>query len=424
MNRRFVFTILTLLALTLACGAEIPLTSVPAVDDLGTLVAATLTANAAPALPASGTTPMPVPEALRVVYARDGNLWLWTQGAGARQLTSGGSDANPRLSDDGQVIAFERANALWAIQSDGSAERLLVPVDYLSSFSIAENTASLAWFDFAPSSRLVYFNTFLTSTESGMGSPRLDLHRVDADSPAPVQLFAQGQGGDLYFSPDGQWLALSQPDRINISRPDGSQARTAFTFPLVSTYSEWYYLPEVVWMNTSTGFYVIIPASAILDNPADPARWHYVPLEGASAQLAAFITAPVWVAFPRLSPDGTRALYVRPQPSAGYELRLIDASTADALVASYPGNVFGLGDWSPDGGYFTFYQDDARNLYYAAPGVAAQLVSDVGYADDAAWVAGDTLLFKNGAELRLRRLGASSILIDTPVSDNQFDFAP
>lgn len=339
-------------------------------------------------------------------------------------MTFSGGVSSPVISDDGRVIAFLRSDGLWAVETTGSGERVLVSEGYLASVAGPASRARIKWFDFAPHSHVLYFDTILEPLEEGFPMPRFDLHRTDADVPAPAQILGEGQGGQAYFSPDGQWMALSLADHISIARPDGSALRTVFTFPMVSTYSEWFYLPEVVWMNTSGGFYVITPAPAILENPSEPARWWYVPLDGKAAQLAAFVTAPVWVSFPRLSPDGTRALYVRPRPGGGYELHLTDVSTADILLASYEGDVFGVGGWSPDGRYYTFYQGDTRNVLYASVGQPPQPLSDVGLADFVAWMDGNTVLFKHGAELRLRALDASSLLIDASVSDNQFDFVP
>lgn len=422
MNRNLAPLILLFVILTMSCGTVTRLTPPPAENDIGTLVAVTLTAHALPA-DGSGTTPGPAPDSLRVVYIREGNLWLWTQGMGSQQLTTSGDVTEPRFSDDGRMIAFQRAGNLWVIQSDGTGERLLVSAEYLAALANSGEETRFSWVDFAPRSHWLYFNTSLISLESGLGGPRLDLHRVDADNPVPVQLFPQNQGGVPYFSPDGQWIALSQAGQIIVSRPDGSGAHVAFTFPPISTYSEWFYLPEVVWMNTSGGFYVITPAPAILENPNEPARWWYVPLDGKAAQLAAFITAPVWVSFPRLAPDGTRAVYVRDPAPGLLELHLIDASTADMLLVSYAGQALGAGPWSPDGKYFTFWQDDPRKIFYAAPGETPQPIGDVAQTDFVTWVDGDTLLFKNDAELRLRRLSEPSLLIDGQVADNQFDFA-
>lgn len=424
MNRRLILAVFLLLFLTLACGSVGTVTPAQPIDELATMVAATLAASAPPADPGSEAAPGPASGSLRVVYARDGNIWLWAEGAGSRPLTASGGASNPRISSDGQVVVFQRGGGLWTVQSDGANERSLVAPEYLAAFAGLGEAAEIHWFDFAPGMHWLYFNTRLVFIESGMGGPRMDLHRVNANSPAPAQLFAQGQGGDPYFSPDGQWMALSQADKVNLARLDGSGVRTVFTFPPVSTYSEWFYLPELVWMSTSTGFYVITPAPAILDNPNDPARWWYVPLEGSPAQLAAFVTAPVWVSFPRLAPDGTRAVYVRGFDSSPLELHLVDASTADALVASYAGQVFGAGPWSPDGNYLTFWQDDVRNVFYTAPGTTPQSISDAGLANFITWVDGNTVLFKAGSELRLRRLGSASLVIDNPVTETQVDFAP
>ncbi len=423
MGKRIGLFSLIFMALLLACGGVSELTPAPSEDNLATMVAATLEAHVPP-VNGSETAPQPAPDSPRVAYVREGNLWLWAEGIPPRQLTTFGDVSNPRLSGDGQIVVFEHAGGLWAIQADGTNARLLVGAEYLASLANPTESAQISWFDFAPGSHWLYFNSYLASLDSGLGSPALDLHRVDADSPAPQQLFARGQGGSPYFSPDGQWIAIAQPDGIVLSQPDGSAARRIFTFPMVSTYSEWFYLPEVVWMNTSSGFYLITPAPAILENPNEPARWWYVPLEGKPAQLAAFTTAPVWVSFPRLAPDGTRLVYVsNPGPNL-FELHLMDASTADIRIVYYTGQSLTAGPWSAGGEYFTFWQDDPGQIFYAAAGATPQPLSDLGRTDFFAWVDGNTVLLNSGSELRLRRLPAPGFLIDRSVAAGQFDAIP
>ena len=423
MNTRIVLFSLIVTIFLLACGAVSEWTPSTDEDTLTTMVATTLEAYVTQ-VAGSDTTPEPASGSLRVAYVRDGNLWLWAESIHPRQLTTSGDVSNPRLSTDGQVIAFQRSGGLWAVQTDGTGERMLVAPEHLMKLTSPAESVQISWFDFAPGTHWVYFSSYLTSLEGELGSPASDLHRVHADSPEPEPLFARGQGGTPYFSPDGQWMAISQADGVVISHPDGSDAHLVFTFPPVSTYSEWTYLPEVVWMNTSSGFYIITPAPAILENPNEPARWWYVPLEGKAAQLAAFVTAPVWVSFPRLAPDGTRAIYVKnPRPNL-FELHLIDASTADTLLASYTGQVLGAGPWSPGSEHFTFWQDDHQNLFYAAPGQTPQPLNESGQTDFFAWLDGNTVLLNSGTELRLRRLPNASFLIDASVTIGQFDAIP
>jgi hypothetical protein len=56
--------------------------------------------------------PEPAPAALTVVYARAGNITLWREGSAPQPLTSTGLDNFPRISDDGQMIAFLRDNTV------------------------------------------------------------------------------------------------------------------------------------------------------------------------------------------------------------------------------------------------------------------------------------------------------------------------
>jgi hypothetical protein len=79
-------------------------------------------------------TPEPAPsEVLRVVYIKDNDLWIWTEGAGIKTLISTWDILEAFLSDDSLRIAFTRrvddfSSEIWVINSDGTGERLLVSV--------------------------------------------------------------------------------------------------------------------------------------------------------------------------------------------------------------------------------------------------------------------------------------------------------
>jgi hypothetical protein len=69
------------------------------------------------------------PSGLRVVYLREGNLWLWTEAGGNVMLTGTADLTAMRLSKDGQSLAFMRGPEVWTIRMDGTDARLLVIQD-------------------------------------------------------------------------------------------------------------------------------------------------------------------------------------------------------------------------------------------------------------------------------------------------------
>jgi TolB protein len=64
----------------------------------------------------------------RIVYVREGNLWIWQEGA-TRQLTSGGTWRQPSFSPDGAEIAYvyqeQNFTDIFAMATDGSKSRRL-----------------------------------------------------------------------------------------------------------------------------------------------------------------------------------------------------------------------------------------------------------------------------------------------------------
>jgi hypothetical protein len=209
-------------------------------------------------------------------------------------------------------------------------------------------------------------------------------------------------------------MALGQPARINVANIDGSGLITALTFQPVSTYSEWQYIPQVVWLSNSYGFKTVIPAPDPLGDPSAPSRFLFVPAEGGpAAQLALFQAAPVAKGyFPFLSPDSDKVAYLREQGD-NLELHVVDTSTADKLWFSYAKDKFGLFGWAGDGQSLVTWMEDHRKIYLHTPDGKATPLGDTTYAAQVAWLNGTTCLFLNENELRLRTLGQPSILIDS-----------
>jgi len=431
MKPRISLSICILLLATQACGlGPASAASTPSAITnrdaaaVATQVALQLTAAAPGTLTApddSATSPNLPAGSLLLVYSQAGNLRLW-DGSAPRQLTASGQDAAPRFSDDGSVIAFRRQRDLWAINVDGSGERLLVSGAFLAALpNAAGGPLEPGLFAFAPRSHALYFNTSLADGSSSV--PQGDLLSVDADNPAPQVLLNTGQGGAGFsFSPDGGRIALARSDRINMVNLDGSGLKTVFSFPPVNMGSGSSYIPQVVWTPDSTGFETVIPPADGLANPAAPSRFMFVPADGSrAAQLAEFIAAPASADAPRISPDGARVLYVRPQ-GASLELHIIDASTADRAYFSYAADKFGTLGWAPDSLHMLYWIDDRRRAYLGSSEAQAIPVSDLAFAEQVTWLDTTHCLFLDGAELRLRNLGQPSLRIDT-ADPGGFDFA-
>ncbi len=407
MYKKLFFPIAILVLFVLAC-------SIPGLTETPVVTEPPGTTTDTPASP-----PPPSAE-LRVAYARLGDIWLWSEAGGSNRLTYSGGAFDPRISSDGAVVAFRRGEELWAVNSDGSNERVLVGASYLATLVPPDyGTGVLHWFAWQPSTHVVYFGA--SAQGEAYTVPVLDLHRVDADASAPPSLLLPaGAGGWGYFSPDGRYLALSQPEAIVLFDTLNGSINSLLSFEFVMTYSEWFYLPEVTWKADASGFWTVIPAHDSLGVPTEPTEVWYVPLAGGAALIDSFVAAPVFVDFPRLSPDGTRVLYTQ-ESGGSYTLLLRQIGGAETTILTGSGGQFGTIGWAPDSTQFAYWNPLPANAYYGYPALGFSFVSDVGTeAERVRWVDPSRLLFLAGGDLRLRTGPASGLLIDHSVDSYDF----
>ncbi len=411
--------LITLLACNLTpTGTPAPGSTVPTSTETPFIPAAS-TDTISPPLPADPTiTPIP-PIGLRAAYNKGGNIWLWSEGASPVQLTFAGSDSQPSISADGTVVAFRRGTELWAINADATMERQLVSSAFLASLADGSGESiQVNDFLWQPLSHNLYFNTLTVAGESGFQIPRFDLFSINADLPSGslVNLESPGSGGVPTFSQDGRYVALSQNNRIFLLAVDGSSYTEALSFPSVMTYSEWFYVPQVVWLTDSTAFRVAIPAEDQLDPAATASFWH-VPVSGTPALLTSFLASPVWTAFPYVSPDGGSVVYFTPVPG-GDLIKTIRADGSSSSYVWFETGQAGLVGWTPDSVHFMYYRDPTQ------VGVMAtgedRLISDTPACTQVRWIDTSRFFFLNGNELRLRSGETPSLIIDTGV--NEYDF--
>ena len=149
MKRKTIIALLPLILASCAPAQAIPIAN--PTDVHKTAIAAVwkdvaLTQTALPTItplpptltPTPTSTPLPFKtlDGLRVAYIINGNLYVQDSGKQAMQLTYRGQESNPKFTDDGQKIIFDRApesqqRQIYSINSDGSGERALVTSDLL-----------------------------------------------------------------------------------------------------------------------------------------------------------------------------------------------------------------------------------------------------------------------------------------------------
>ena len=299
-------------------------------NELATIVAATLTAitsdnNApppaateAPGMPTEASSPdepaYTPPRALQVAYIKDGNVYIWTEGENSVGLTNTGDAIQVSISDDGQIIAYERrdpnnyfTSELWAVNTSGPTNaRALVSQAEMDSLKAASSYSnamgmSIDLLKWRPKTHEVYYSTVPVFEGPGY-MPGEDVRMINLNTMEKRTIFDYGQGGRFYFSPDGGQVALSTPDHISLSNADGSNLRAnVLTFPLVGTFSEYQYHPVPVWAGDSGSLRVTIPPEDTMAQPTPPTGLWQIPTDGSPAvqmgSIPAIPFAEQWILF-------------------------------------------------------------------------------------------------------------------------------
>lgn len=455
-NYTFSVSVIVLVALLTAC---VPPAGEVDADALATAVAGTLAAAGAGA--PESTSPPTAEEApqtnpvgscantgqLNLAYVKDGNVWLWVEGGAKSQLTSTSDAQDVRISQDGCRIAYARAvanplydpnvefptdptlNELWVVSSDGSGNQKLAGAEFFATLPSPPDNLGLGLylFEWQPGTHTLAFSTQVL----GFGLiPSTDIHLVDANTTSLTTLLPGGQGGEFFFSPDGQQIAFSTPTSVNVINVDGSNLRAnLITFPFVLTYSEYAYYPPVHWSPTGNGLMVAVPPEDGLAAPVDgiypeTSLW-FIPLDGTPAfeagaiQTVWFVTQEV-----QFSPDNGRIAYIR-------QYGELEAGLMELVIALSDGSNESLeieireimfGDWAPDNSQFIYYYTDPDlhlflgNVNNANVAPISTLTAFVAASAEVEWVQDSTfilLLFGNaGAELSVMQTSGSGVVVD------------
>lgn len=228
----------------------------------------------------------PAPRGLRVAYLRDGDVWLWTaDGSGARRVTTaGGADGSVKISDDGELVAFQRREVVWLANSDGASERQLLAPGDLDGMSAVDSGVTLNRFEWVPGTHTMAVNTRMRSSDGSVLND--DLRLVDADTLEQTILLPPGEGGEFYYCPDGDQIAIVTSGDISLVDADGGNRRdSVLTFTPIETHSAYDYYPEPVWAADGSSLLVAIPP---VDSEVRPTQhttvWH-IPTGGGRAEL-------------------------------------------------------------------------------------------------------------------------------------------
>jgi hypothetical protein len=344
---------------------------------------------------------------------------------------------DPRLSDDGQVVAFLLLetnflpNSIMSINTDGSGLRTLVDAATLSTMTTDPIALAVGphQMEFVPGTHILAFNSQPYFDGPGLILEN-DLRTVDADTGILTTIVAPGAGGRFHYSPDGTQVAIVTPTEISLMNADGSNWRAAvLAYTSVITYSEAPYYANPRWSADSSQLRVVIASADILD-PAATITLYDLPLDGSPAVSlgSTAAQAPVFNQEPTLSSDMSTIAFTREvgaPGSATIELHFVDSATG--ITTFYHSAAYvNFDSWSPNGTHFVFAEGGSR--YLGELGAGFGPVAGLSDVRRVVWVDGARFLFTNGSigafQLQLGAIGGPNVFIVAPVGDFiAFDFS-
>jgi len=308
-------------------------------------------------------TPLPIdayalPDGLRVVFVKDGDIWLWTADTrAAALLTSVGDDLfHVKLSDDGRIVAFRRGGELWAIDSNGTNERQLLGAEDFEAIESDGIETRLNRFEWVPGTHTLAFNTRLR-LEAG-DVPAEDLRLVDADTMEQAVLLTPGEGGEFTYSPDGSQIAVVTPGDVSLLDADGANRRdSVLTYTPVAMYSEDDFYVKPVWAADSSALLVAVPPPDPDARPLQHTTIWRIHTDGTSAELVFTINALPLEDTVSFSPFLTYMAYgevlqLGDRPAeVQIQLKVVRLTNGDWQAYADPSALYG---WAPGSRRFAF----------------------------------------------------------------------
>ena len=379
MQSKFLWVTLAISLALAACGTlEVGFesTPVPVVPTLTSAPASQPTAapTALPSeTPAAAPTTSPPGFACAFAYSNDTQLYCLGEGGAPIPIADAstqGTVSDPLISPDGAWVAYlvnmlDGTSQLWAVDVSGltgndglnQPRRLLVGPDQISSGQpeVINSPMSPQW---QAGTHTLFFSTRFTQHGGNQGPGEYvnaDLWKVDADTGAVTNILARQSAGRFALSPDGQFLALSNPQSIALARSDGVDFRLLLEFPFIVTYSEYAYKPAAAWSPDSAFFNVAIPSADPMaaDASATLYRMH---VDGKVETLMTLTGNFLFGGQPPItfSPNGRFAVYGQfNQATQAADLHLLTLEAQSDTVIGQANGLNGLA-WSPDSNHYVY----------------------------------------------------------------------
>lgn len=353
-----------------------------------------VTATSTP-IPTSSPTPTLIPSAtalptslqsLQLVYSGGSNpfsVYLWQAGKISTPVPNYfylpclPDDCNHvLLSSDGQLIIYTSQVVdyeLSVVKKDGSNQKLLV------DFQNIPGTQYLYGVGWIPNTHLIWFNTIdQTIYHSYVNSN--DLYIVNADTGELKNILPSGEGGDIYPSPNGKYLAIVQPDRIDIRKVDGRRIPIRLDFEMPGIRSDYfpYFIP--IWAKDSSSLIAVILPPEISDDKAVKLSIWKLSVTAAEPQLVSepIVSLDMHMKLPdssqplskeqaqlypiSISPDLTQFIYSRANTDGklDFHLATLDLSSDTVVHVDNAGYDY-IVDWLPDSQEFFITQREKEH---------------------------------------------------------------
>jgi len=317
----------------------------------------------------------PFLKSLQIAYTAGGRIYLWRAGTVTIPVEDDfylpcmpDNCNNVLFSDDSELIAYTTQvedYELTVVKKDGSDRKVLI------DFTQIPGTTFLYGMGWIPNTHLIWFNTIDSNTYHTYDLSN-DLYIVNADTGELKEILPPGNGGDIYPSPDGKYLAIVRPARIEIRDADGRKILNRLDFEytdpprdyppyLIETY------PIPIWANDSSSLVVaILSPSGSNDNTVRANVWR-LPVHTPTRQLISqkvvtadmhmklpFSAQPLSKVEPRrypvsISPDLNWLIYSHTNSNGAAELHLapLDSKSDKVIHIGEPGYEYDV-DWLPN----------------------------------------------------------------------------
>ena len=373
----------------------------------------TFTLTPTPTLVRPTPTLPPSLNSLRVVYTINGKLWLWTMEKTIQLTAIDESTFKVHISDDGKVIAFNREGGLWAINSDGTVERLLVSAEDFKKMQPTNPGVELAQLGWIPNTHILIFNTRILT---GYGITNTDdLHWVNADTGYTVQLLPPHRGGYFYPSPDGKMVAIVTPREIRLMNIDGSYYHKVLEYPSVAIPSEYWYYAHLIWASDSQSLMVAIPPKELYYATTEPTTIWKLPIDGSPPILVSQLPAGY---NEYISPDLLTIITMRfikqDITNMFYEMHISSIDGSEDMI--YLSGPFIFQTWALDSKHFVLWQQETKNYWLGQADTDLMVLTESSFnAGNFAWIDFSHFIYMGGQngldELRIGTVGEPIILV-------------